>query len=138
MVRTALETVANVLWLLLAGIWLAIGYVIAGILAFIFIITIPFGVASFRLAMYSLWPFGQTVVRSPDAGALTFIANVLWFVIAGWWLALAHIVVGVLLMCTIIGIPFGIACIKLAVLAIAPLGSHVVPAEPGRIVVTPR
>jgi uncharacterized membrane protein YccF (DUF307 family) len=121
--------IGNVLWLILAGFWLAIGYAIAGILMFILIITIPFGVASFRLAGYALWPFGRVVVRKPTAGVGSFLGNVLWFILAGLWLAIAQIVTGILLCLTIIGIPFGIASFKMAVLAIAPLGKEVVPRD---------
>jgi uncharacterized membrane protein YccF (DUF307 family) len=93
---------------------------------FILIVTIPFGVACFRLASYVLWPFGRTVVPKPDAGAGSFIGNVLWFVLAGLWMAIAHIVTGLALCITIIGIPLGVADFKLAAVAIAPLGKDIV------------
>jgi uncharacterized membrane protein YccF (DUF307 family) len=116
----------NLIWLVLAGFWLAIGYALAGVLMFILIITIPFGFASFRLAGFVLWPFGRTLVRQLDAGTPSMIGNVLWFVLAGLWIAIAHVVTGVALCLTIIGIPFGWANIKLALVAIAPLGKEVV------------
>ena len=123
-----MRTVGNVLWLLLAGLALAIGYALAGIVSFLLIITIPFGVASFRLAGYVLWPFGRVVVDRPSSTpVLVFLANLLWLLFAGWWLALAHLVLGVLLCLTIIGIPFGIASFKMVPLAIVPLGRRVVP-----------
>jgi uncharacterized membrane protein YccF (DUF307 family) len=118
--------ILNILWLVLCGFWLAIGYVAAGVLMFILIVTIPFGVACFRLASYVLWPFGRTVVPKPDAGAGSFIGNVLWFVLAGLWMAIAHIVTGLALCITIIGIPLGVADFKLAAVAIAPLGKDIV------------
>ena len=118
--------ILNILWLVLFGLWLAIGYVAAGVLMFILIVTIPFGVACFRLASYVLWPFGRTVVPKPDAGAGSFIGNVLWFVLAGLWMAIAHIVTGLALCITIIGIPLGVADFKLAAVAIAPLGKDIV------------
>jgi uncharacterized membrane protein YccF (DUF307 family) len=121
-----LRFIGNVLWLVLAGWWLAIGYVLEGILMFILIITIPFGVASFRLAGYALWPFGRVVVRKPTAGVVSVVGNVLWFLLSGLWLALAQVVAGVLLCITIIGIPFGIASFKMAALAIAPLGKEII------------
>jgi len=124
--RDVIRFIGNVLWLILAGFWLAIGYALAGILMFILIITIPFGVASFRLAGYALWPFGRVIVHKPSAGVVSFLGNVLWFILAGLWLAIAQIVTGVLLCVTIIGIPFGIASFKMAALAIAPLGKEVV------------
>jgi uncharacterized membrane protein YccF (DUF307 family) len=123
---TTVKMILNILWLVLCGFWLAIGYVAAGVLMFILIVTIPFGVACFRLASYVLWPFGRTVVPKPDAGAGSFIGNVLWFVLAGLWMAIAHIVTGLALCITIIGIPLGVADFKLAAVAIAPLGKDIV------------
>jgi uncharacterized membrane protein YccF (DUF307 family) len=123
---TTVKTILNILWLVLCGFWLAIGYVAAGVLMCILIVTIPFGVACFRLASYVLWPFGRTVVPKPDAGAGSFIGNVLWFVLAGLWMAIAHIITGLALCITIIGIPLGVADFKLAAVAIAPLGKDIV------------
>jgi uncharacterized membrane protein YccF (DUF307 family) len=120
------KTILNLLWLVLCGLWLAIGYVVAGVVMCILIITIPFGIASFRLAAYALWPFGRTTVPKADAGAPSFIGNVLWFLLAGLWMAIAHVVTGVLLCVTIIGIPLGIADFKLAAVALAPLGKDIV------------
>jgi uncharacterized membrane protein YccF (DUF307 family) len=123
-----MRTLGNVLWLLLAGLALALGYAVAGIVSFLLIITIPFGIASFRLAGYVLWPFGRVVVDQPtEAPVLVFLANVLWFILAGWWLALAHLAFGLLLCLTIIGIPFGVASFKMVPLALVPLGRKVVP-----------
>jgi uncharacterized membrane protein YccF (DUF307 family) len=127
-----MRTVLNVLWLVLSGLWLAIGYALAGIVLCVLIITIPFGVACFRLAAFVLWPFGRAVVRKPDAGAPSTIANVLWFVLAGLWMAIAHIVLGILLCVTIIGIPLGLGNFKLAAVAIAPLGKEIVSADDPR------
>jgi uncharacterized membrane protein YccF (DUF307 family) len=92
----------------------------------ILIITIPFGVASFRLAAFVLWPFGRAVVRKPDAGAPSTIANVIWFILAGVWMAIAHVFLGILLCITIIGIPLGLGNFKLAAVALAPLGKDIV------------
>ncbi len=126
------KTILNVLWLVLCGLWLAIGYTVAGIIMCVLIITIPFGIASFRLAAFTLWPFGRTLVPRADAGAGSFIGNVLWFLLAGLWMAIAHVVTGVLLCLTIIGIPLGIADFKLAGAAIAPLGKEIVPTDDPR------
>ncbi len=122
-----MRTLGNILWFLLAGLWLAIGYAAAGIVAFILIVTIPFGIASFRLAGYVLWPFGRTVVWQRRAGVWSVIGNVIWFLVVGWELALAHLAAGLLLCVTIIGIPFGIASWKMIPLALFPLGREVVP-----------
>jgi uncharacterized membrane protein YccF (DUF307 family) len=121
-----MRTILNLLWLVLSGFWLFLGYALAGVLMCILIITIPFGIASFRLAGYVLWPFGRTVVRRPSAGAASGIGNVIWFVLAGLWIAIGHIFSGFVLCLTIIGIPFGIANFKLAAVAIAPLGKDIV------------
>jgi uncharacterized membrane protein YccF (DUF307 family) len=126
---TVLRTIGNILWFVLAGLWLAMGYVVAGLVMCVLIITIPFGIAAFRLAVFVVWPFGRTVVRRPDAGAGSAVGNVLWFLLAGLWLAIAHVVTGVVLCVTIIGIPFGIANFKLAAVAIAPLGKEIVPSD---------
>jgi len=128
-----LRTIANVLWLVLHGFWMALAYLAAGLIACVLVVTIPFGIASFRLAGYALWPFGRTVVRRPTAGTMSVIGNVIWFLVAGLWLAIAHVAAGIAFCVTIIGIPFGIASFKLAILALAPLGAEVVDAAPGSI-----
>lgn len=121
-----MRTLGNLLWLLLAGIWLAIGYAIAGIVSFVLVVTIPFGVASFRLAGYVLWPFGRTVVWERNTGVWSAIGNVIWVVVVGWELAVAHVVAGLILILTVVGIPFGVACWKMVPLALLPLGRRVV------------
>jgi uncharacterized membrane protein YccF (DUF307 family) len=98
----------------------------------VLIITIPFGIASFRLAAFVLWPFGRTVVRRSSAGAMSTIGNIIWFILVGLWMAIAHLVSGLLLCLTIIGIPLGIANFKLAAVAIAPLGKEIVPTNDPR------
>jgi uncharacterized membrane protein YccF (DUF307 family) len=124
-----MRTIGNVLWFLLAGVWLSIGYVVAGLIAFILIITIPFGIASFRLAGFVVWPFGRTVVWKREAGVASAIGNVIWVLLFGWELALVHLLAGFLLCVTIIGIPFGVACWKMVPLALLPLGREVVPID---------
>jgi uncharacterized membrane protein YccF (DUF307 family) len=122
-----MRTLANILWLVLAGFWLFLGYLLAGILNCIFIITIPFSVQSFKLAGYALWPFGRMVVYRQDRDvALGCLGNVLWFLLGGFWLALGHLITGILLCLTVIGIPFGIASFKMAGLALAPFGKEVI------------
>jgi uncharacterized membrane protein YccF (DUF307 family) len=123
----ATSTVGNVLWVLIAGFWLALAYGVAGILNMMTIIGIPFGIQSFKLAGYALWPFGRIVVQRPgrDAG-LSTLGNVLWFIFGGFWLVLCHLFVGVLLCVTVIGFPLGLASFKMAGLALAPFGKQVV------------
>lgn len=122
-----MRALGNVLWLVLAGWWLALSYVVAGLLACITIIGIPFGIASFRLANFVLWPFGRTAVFKREAGVFSLVGNIIWLVLLGWEIALAHLVAGLLLCVTIVGIPFGIACWKMVPLALFPLGREVVP-----------
>ncbi len=121
----------NVIWLVLAGLWMAAGYVIAGLVCFILIITIPFGIASFRIAGYALWPFGRTAVRRADAGAASAIGNVIWLLLFGIWLALGHIATGILLCITIVGIPLGVASFKMVPISLLPLGRVIVPIKSG-------
>lgn len=122
-----LTVVGNVLWLILCGIWMAILYYIGGLLGLILIITIPLGIQSFKLGNYVLWPFGRTVVTEPGASVVwSVIGNVIWLIVVGWWLALIHVVLAVVFFITIIGIPFGIANLKLARLALLPFGAMVV------------
>ena len=122
-----MRTIGNIVWLVLAGFWLALGYVIAGLVAFVLIVTIPFGIASFRLASFVIWPFGRTTTWRRDAGIWSVIGNVVWIIFFGWELALLHLVTGLLLMITIIGIPFGVACWKMIPLSLVPLGRQIVP-----------
>jgi len=122
-----MRVILNVIWLVLCGFWMAIAYAAAGLLCFILIITIPFGIACFRIAGYVLWPFGNTVVPRRDAGAGALIGNIIWIVLFGWWLALGHLVTGVLLCVTIIGIPLGLANFKLIPISLMPLGVQIVP-----------
>jgi uncharacterized membrane protein YccF (DUF307 family) len=119
--------ILNVIWLVLAGLWLAIGYILVGILACILIITIPFGIAAFRIAGFALWPFGRQIVRRPEAGAASMIGNVLWIILFGWELAIAHLITGIALCVTIIGIPLGLANLKLIPVSLMPLGTQMVP-----------
>ena len=119
----------NIIWLVLSGLWLAIGYAFAALICFICIITIPFGIAALRIAAYALWPFGSTVVKRADAGVASGVGNVLWVLLCGWWLALAHLFTGVLLCLTIIGIPLGLANFKLVPVAFLPLGREIVSVE---------
>ncbi|MEU1627788.1 YccF domain-containing protein [Streptomyces sp. NPDC020096] len=124
-----MKTVLNVIWLLLCGIWMAIGYAVAGIVMFVLIITIPWGIAAFRIAGFALWPFGRTAVVRRDAGVGSFLGNLVWLILAGIWLAIGHIVTGIALCLTIIGIPLGIANFKLIPISLTPLGREIVPTD---------
>ncbi|MFI0511358.1 YccF domain-containing protein [Streptomyces sp. WSLK1-5] len=124
-----MKTILNVIWLVLSGFWLFLAYLAAGVLLCITIIGIPFGLAAFRIGVYALWPFGHTTVERRDAGAPSLLGNVLWLVLAGWWLALGHITTGLVLCLTIIGIPFGIANFKLIPVSLFPLGREIVPTD---------
>jgi uncharacterized membrane protein YccF (DUF307 family) len=119
----------NIIWLVLAGLWMALGYGLAGVLLTITLIGIPFGIASFRMASFALWPFGRRLVDDPAAGVMSLIGNILWLLLAGWWLALGHIVSGVLMCLTIIGIPLGVASFKLVPVSLMPLGKRIVEAD---------
>ncbi|MGC7098028.1 YccF domain-containing protein [Amycolatopsis lurida] len=122
-----MKTILNVIWLVLCGFWMAVGYAIAGIICCILIITIPFGLASFRMANYALWPFGRTLVDRRGSGAFSVLGNIIWFLVAGWWLAIGHLVTGLLLCITIIGIPLGVANFKMIPVSLVPLGKEIVP-----------
>lgn len=120
----------NLLWLVLAGWWVALAYVVAGVVNFVTIIGIPFGIQAFKLAGYALWPFGRVVVTTQTGyGPLAVIGNVIWIILTGWELALAHLVAGLLLCLTIVGIPLGIASFRMVWLALVPFGKQVVPAS---------
>ncbi len=127
-----MRTILNLIWLVLSGFWLALAYAFAGVVMCLLVITIPFGVASFRLAAYVLWPFGRTVIRRPGAGAASMLGNVVWFLLAGAWIAVAHLLLGLILCLTIIGIPLGLGNFKLAAVAIAPLGKEIVSTSDAR------
>ena len=124
-----LRAILNVIWLVLCGIWMAIAYALAGLVAFVLIITIPFGIAAFRIAGYVLWPFGRTIERRPEAGVASLIGNIIWVILFGWWLAIGHLVTGCLLCLTIIGIPLGLANFKIIPITLVPLGVRIVPSD---------
>jgi uncharacterized membrane protein YccF (DUF307 family) len=122
----------NLIWLIFGGLVLAFGYAVVALVMFILIITIPFGIASARIALFCLWPFGRTLVRRPDAGGGSLIGNIIWFVLAGWWLALGHLITGVLMCLTIIGIPLGLANFKLIPVSLTPFGRDIVDLDQAR------
>lgn len=115
----------NLIWLVFAGVELAVGYVIGGLVMMVTIVGIPFGLQAFKLAGFTLWPFGRAVVPD-DSGVVTAVGNFLWLLLVGWWLAAAHFVFGVLLCVTLIGIPMGVASFRMAGLALWPFGRKIV------------
>lgn len=121
-----MRLILNVIWLVTGGIWLSLAYFLFGLLACILIITIPVGVASFRMASFALWPFGRTVVQTPSSGVVSAIANVIWFVVAGLWIAATHVTTAVAQAITIIGIPLAIANIKMIPITCFPYGKKIV------------
>ncbi|MCL8025638.1 YccF domain-containing protein [Nocardioides bruguierae] len=127
-----MKLILNLLWLVLSGFWMALGYIAAGIVCCLLIVTIPFGIASFRIAVYALWPFGRRAVRrdsGPLGDTLTMVGNVIWFLVAGLWLAIGHITTGIALCVTIIGIPLGIGSFKMVPISLLPLGRVIVDSD---------
>ena len=124
-----MRLILNIVWFVLAGLWMAIDYAIAALICFVLIVTIPFGIASLRIAMFALWPFGKTVVKRSDAGIASGIGNVIWFILCGWWLAIGHLITGTLLCLTVIGIPLGLANFKLIPVSLLPFGRDIVSTE---------
>ena len=121
-----IRLILNIIWVLTAGLWLFLGYVLASVVACLLIVTIPFGLASFRIAGYVLWPFGREVVDTGRGGGLGLIGNVIWFIIAGLWLAVGHIVTAAAQAITIIGLPLAWANLKLIPVTCFPFGKTVV------------
>jgi uncharacterized membrane protein YccF (DUF307 family) len=118
--------VLNVLWLVLAGFWMFLVYMLVGVIWCITIVGIPFGIAAFRIGLFALWPFGRTIVKKPGAGVGSGIGNVFWFVLSGVWLAIGHAFTGALLCITVIGIPLGLANFKMIPISLFPLGKDIV------------
>ncbi len=127
-----MRLILNVLWLVLSGLWMAIGWALAALLMFLLIITIPFGIQALKIATFALWPFGRTLVKRPDSGAPSALGNVLWLIFAGWWLALGHLVAAVLLAITIVGIPLAAGHIKLVPVSLWPFGREIVSIDEAR------
>ena len=132
-----LSFLLNVLWIVTGGLWMSVAWIVAAVIMAITIIGLPWTRAAFNIALYTLLPFGQKAVPrdqytgSEDIGTglLGFLGNLIWLVLAGWWLALGHVLTAILLAVTIIGIPFAGAHLKLAGIALWPIGKMIVPAE---------
>jgi uncharacterized membrane protein YccF (DUF307 family) len=123
---SVLRVILNIIWLVFCGWWMAILYVLAGILCAILIITIPFAIACFRIAAYVIWPFGRTIEIRRTAGIGSIIGNIIWIILFGWWLAIGHLTTGIALCLTIIGIPLGLADFKMIPISLLPLGVKIV------------
>jgi uncharacterized membrane protein YccF (DUF307 family) len=121
-----MKLILNVIWLVLCGWWMALLYVLAGVICAILIITIPFAIASFRIASYVIWPFGRSIQMRREAGIGSLIGNIIWIILVGWELAIGHLTAGILLCLTIIGIPLGLANFKLIPISLLPLGVRIV------------
>lgn len=129
-----MNAILNVIWLIFGGIWLALGYVLAGVICCLLIVTIPFGIASFRIAAYAIWPFGRTIVdRGGRSSTLSGIGNVIWLIVAGIWLAIGHVLTAIPMFVSIIGIPLGIANLKMIPVSLTPLGKEIVETRGTRV-----
>jgi uncharacterized membrane protein YccF (DUF307 family) len=132
-----MRMIGNFIWFVIAGLWLGIAWYILGVLMYILIITIPWGKSAFMLGKFSFFPFGKTVIKRSDlsgkedvgTGALGVIGNIIWFIFAGFGLAVVNVIYGVIWCITIIGIPFGIQCFKMAGASLIPIGKTVVTNE---------
>jgi uncharacterized membrane protein YccF (DUF307 family) len=122
-----MRLILNVIWLIFGGLWLALGYLVAALVCFLLIVTIPFGFASLRIASYALWPFGRTIVEKPGARPGALVGNVIWVLLFGLWLAIGHLISAVAMAMTIIGIPLALANLKLIPVSLVPLGKEIVP-----------
>jgi uncharacterized membrane protein YccF (DUF307 family) len=132
-----MNLILNLLWFILGGVWMGLAWLFAGVLMIITIVGIPWAGAAFNIASFSFWPFGRMAVdrrlltgrEDIGTGPLGLIGNIVWFLLAGWWLAIGHLTLALALAVTIIGIPFAFQHLKLAILAVAPIGQEIVPVK---------
>lgn len=122
-----MRTLLNIIWVVFGGFWLWLEYMFFGIIACLLIVTIPAGIASFRIASYALWPFGREVVETPGAGVMSGLSNIIWFLVAGIWLAIGHITTAAAQAVTIVGIPLAVANLKMIPVTCFPFGKQIVP-----------
>jgi uncharacterized membrane protein YccF (DUF307 family) len=128
-----MRLILNIVWLIFGGLWLALGYVLAAVVCFVLIITIPFGIASLRIASYALWPFGRTIVEKPGVRPGATIGNIIWVILCGVWLAIGHLASAIAMAITVIGIPLALANLKLIPVSLFPLGKQIVPVDQSRV-----
>lgn len=125
-----MKTLLNLIWFIFGGFVLALGYFLAGLVCCALIVTIPWGIASFRIASYALWPFGRTIVdKGGRVGTASMIGNIIWLLVAGIWIAIGHVATAIAMATTIIGIPLAIANLKLIPVSLMPLGKEIVPTD---------
>ena len=124
-----MRLVLNIIWLVFGGLWLALGYLVAALVCFLLIVTIPFGFASARIAMFALWPFGRTIVDKPGPHTGALVGNVIWILLCGLWLAIGHLLSAFAMAITIVGIPLALANLKLIPISLMPLGKEIVPVD---------
>ncbi|WP_138444416.1 YccF domain-containing protein [Sinomonas susongensis] len=125
-----MKTLLNLIWFVFGGFVLALGYFLAGIVCCLLIVTIPWGIASFRIGAYALWPFGRTVVdRHEHTGVATGLGNIIWLLVAGIWIAIGHVATAIAMAATIVGLPLALANIKLIPVSLFPLGKRIVPSN---------
>ncbi len=127
-----MRLILNVIWLIFGGLWLALGYLLAALISFVLIVTIPFGFAALRIASFALWPFGRTVVDKPGTRPGALVGNIIWIILFGWWLALGHLLSAIAMAVTIIGIPLALADLKMIPISLLPLGKDIVPVDQAR------
>jgi uncharacterized membrane protein YccF (DUF307 family) len=128
-----MRLILNIIWLIFGGVWLALGYLLAAVVCFLLIITIPFGIASLRIASYTLWPFGRTIIDKPGVRPGAMIGNIIWVILCGIWLAIGHIATAIAMAITVIGIPLALANLKLIPVSLFPLGKQIVPVDQKRL-----
>jgi uncharacterized membrane protein YccF (DUF307 family) len=124
-----MRLILNIIWLVFGGLWLALGYLVAALVCFLLIVTIPFGFASARIAMFALWPFGRTIVDKPGPHTGALVGNVIWILLCGLWLAIGHLLSAFAMAITIVGIPLALANLKLIPVSLMPLGKEIVPVD---------
>ena len=127
-----MRLILNIIWLVFGGLWLALGYLVAALVCFLLIVTIPFGFASARIAVFALWPFGRTIVDKPGPHTGALVGNVIWILLCGLWLAIGHLLSAFAMAITIVGIPLALANLKLIPVSLMPLGKEIVPVDGAR------
>ena len=124
-----MRLILNIIWLLFGGLWLALGYLLAALICFVLIVTIPFGFASLRISASALWPFGRTIIEKPGPRPGALVGNIIWVLLCGVWLAIGHVITAVAMAITIIGIPLALDNLKMIPVSLMPLAKQIVPVD---------